>query len=63
MLDGMRSGAHSFVIKIAFGLIILVFIFGVSEATLPIPELWQKSMVSLLLSMNFNKPTIKWRMK
>lgn len=27
MLDGMRSGAHSFGIKIAFGLIILVFIF------------------------------------
>lgn len=27
MLDGMRSGAHSLGIKIAFGLIILVFIF------------------------------------
>lgn len=34
MLDGMRSGAHSFVIKIAFGLIILVFIFwGIGSNT------------------------------
>ncbi len=34
MLDGIRSGAHSFVIKIAFGLIILVFIFwGIGSNT------------------------------
>lgn len=34
MLDGMRSGAHSLGIKIAFGLIILVFIFwGIGSNT------------------------------
>lgn len=34
MLDGMRSGAHSIGIKIAFGLIILVFIFwGIGSNT------------------------------
>lgn len=34
MLDGMRSGAHSLAIKLAFGLIILVFIFwGIGSNT------------------------------
>lgn len=34
MLDGMRSGAHSLGIKLAFGLIILVFIFwGIGSNT------------------------------
>lgn len=34
MLDGMRSGAHSLAIKVAFGLIILVFVFwGIGSNT------------------------------